>query len=118
MTVVKRLVQGTLGRIGYEVRALEPLRSYAAELPHSRIYTTATYSPWLNDSAFQAVYEHISQNTMVDLYRCYDLWQLVAEAAKLDHGDIIEVGSYRGGSGCLMSARSAQLGLNATVYLC
>jgi O-methyltransferase len=89
-----------------------------SHLPHSVVRPVATYSPWRADHEFQAAFELIRTNTLVDVYRCYDLWQLIAEAGKLPTGDIVEVGVWRGGTGCLMAKRAQLRGLNATVYLC
>ncbi len=84
---------------------------------HAMIHPTLTYSPWTNDAAFGAVYEQISSNTLVDVYRCYELWQLLGQLADVP-GDILEVGVWRGGTGALMASRAASLGLDAHVYLC
>jgi O-methyltransferase len=90
----------------------------SSHLPHSVVQPVATYSPWRADPEFQAVFTAIRQNTLVDVYRCYDLWQLVREATKLDSGEILEVGVWRGGTGCLMGRRLKLLGSPATVHLC
>jgi len=89
----------------------------AGALPHSIVVPQATYSPWLAAGAFASVYAGVQDNTKVDRYRAYELWQLVEQTARLD-GDILEVGVWRGGMGCLMAARAWQLGLGATVFLC
>jgi O-methyltransferase len=60
----------------------------------------------------------VRPNTLVDIYRCYDLWNLVEEAGKLPSGDIIEIGVWRGGTGCLMAKRAKLIGLRTSVYLC
>jgi O-methyltransferase len=64
------------------------------------------------------VYDAVKHNTLVDRYRCYELWQLVSEAAKLDGGDLIEVGVWRGGTGALIAKKSQLAGMRSTVYLC
>ncbi|MGD0300532.1 MAG: TylF/MycF/NovP-related O-methyltransferase [Bryobacteraceae bacterium] len=87
-------------------------------LPHSVVRPVATYSPWRADPEFQTAFELVHPNTLVDIYRCYDLWNLVEEAGKLPSGDIIEIGVWRGGTGCLMAKRAKLAGLLATVYLC
>jgi len=84
---------------------------------HQLVVPHATYSPWWTDHAFQSVLEHVRDATMVDIYRLYDLWSLVGQTAEID-GDILEVGVWRGGSGCLMAARAAIDCPDATVYLC
>jgi hypothetical protein len=40
----------------------------------------------------------IRTSTPVDRNRCYELWQLVAQAAKLQGGALIEIGVWRGGT--------------------
>lgn len=87
-------------------------------LPHSVVRPLATYSPWRSDREFQAAFELVRPHTLVDFYRCYDLWHLVAEAGKLPSGDVIEIGVWRGGTGCLMAHRAKLSGIPATFYLC
>jgi len=55
---------------------------------------------------------------MVDMYRCFELWDLVGEASKLPEGDLIEIGVWRGGTGCLIAKKCQLAGTAATVYLC
>ncbi|MDE1837263.1 MAG: class I SAM-dependent methyltransferase [Euryarchaeota archaeon] len=81
------------------------------------VLTGATYAPWRADEPFLRVWESIRESTMVDRYRCYDLWQLVAETAQLS-GVFLEVGVFRGGTGALIAARARSLGIDETVYLC
>lgn len=80
---------------------------------YSNITPYATYSPWLSDQAFQATYDIVQHNTLVDVYRCYAWWDLVPQLAHVP-GDILEVGVWRGGTGCLIAKRAP----NKTVYLC
>jgi O-methyltransferase len=84
---------------------------------HSIVIPEATYSPWSDDKEFASAFESIRQNTLVDIYRAYELWTLVRETSCLG-GDILEVGVWRGGTGCLMAARAKQLNPSATVFLC
>jgi O-methyltransferase len=77
----------------------------------------ATYAPWLSDQSFNETYKIIKNYTLVDKYRCYELWQLVAETVQL-HGALIEVGTWKGGSGALIAQRTKLLGMKDNVYLC
>lgn len=77
----------------------------------------ASYAPWLIDQPFKDTYKIIENYTLVDKYRCYELWQLVEESAKLK-GALIEVGVWRGGSGALIAKRAKSLGIKDSVYLC
>jgi O-methyltransferase len=91
----------------------EAIRSGAHELA----YPIATYAPWRSDGEFQRVYQAIRRNTFVDVWRCHELWSLLGELRDVP-GAILEVGVWRGGTGALMAARAAGLGLGETVYLC
>lgn len=83
-------------------------------IPHQQIIPKASYAPWLMDKEFLNAYESVKFHTLVDLYRCYELWSLLRRHSHLN-GDILEVGVWRGGTGCLM-AKAVQDG-NCRVYL-
>lgn len=86
-------------------------------LAHSTIITYATYSPWLDDKSFMATYEIIKPCTLVDIYRCYELWNLVAQLAPIE-GDVLEVGVFRGGTGCMMANRLRFVSPAKNMILC
>jgi O-methyltransferase len=89
----------------------------SAGLAQSVIISEATYAPWLQDQAFLETFGLIKGNTLVDFYRCYELWQLVRQLAHVD-GDILEVGVFRGGTGCLMARAAHYPDRTKHVYLC
>ena len=60
----------------------------------------ANYRPWDVDADFLAVYDAIKSHTMVDVYRLWTLWFLTRQ---LPAGDILEIGSWRGGSGAVIA---------------
>jgi O-methyltransferase len=103
---------------GYEVRRAKELPPRVPDIRHAEIFPLATYSPWLADEEFKWVFKVIENSTLVDQYRCYELWQLVAEASKLPCGDLIEVGVWRGGTGALIAKKCQLAGIRETVYLC
>ena len=72
------------------------------EILHSRLEPAATYSPWLKDAAFMAAYERIKRFTLVDIYRCHELWELARQSRRVE-GAMVEVGVWRGGTGCLLA---------------
>ncbi len=78
---------------------------------------SATYAPWSTDTDFKQTYEIIKNNTLVDKYRCYELWQLVEQVATLE-GALIEVGVWKGGSGSLIAHKAILSGIKNKVYLC
>ena len=92
-----------------------------AALPNFRyggIFPQAMYLPWRTDLEFSAAFREIKSYTLVDEYRCYELWMLAGQIASLPPGDVLEVGVWRGGTGCLIARRCQLDGLRSTVYLC
>ncbi len=108
----KRFVEKSLFAVRRRLteKNLDPARD-------SVIISWATYSPWLRDEGFRACHAAIRDNTLVDLFRCWELWHLLAQVAAVP-GDVLEVGTWRGGTGALLGRRAADLGLPAEIHLC
>lgn len=70
---------------------------------YEKIEPRATYSPWLSDGDFQNCYAKIRNNTMINTYRCYELWSIAKQLKRVE-GYILEVGVWRGGSGALLAS--------------
>jgi O-methyltransferase len=60
----------------------------------------------------------VQDATLVDKYRCFELWRLVEQSAKLDTGALIEVGVWRGGTAALIATHARDLGLGDKIYAC
>lgn len=74
--------------------------SYGVNIPK------ANFAPWNNDKQFIQVFQKAQPNTLVDIYRSYELWQLVAEVLKLsDTLNFIEIGVWRGGTAAVISKK-------------
>ena len=86
-----------------------------SNIKHSKVLPYATYSPWLIDKDFAAIYSRIITHTLVDIYRCYELWTLAKQTATVD-GDILEVGVWRGGTGAILAEAVKDIS-SKTVYL-
>jgi O-methyltransferase len=84
---------------------------------HAMAYPVSTYAPWQSDPEFRRVFDAVRRNTLVDVWRCHELWGLVGELVEVP-GAILEVGVWRGGSGALLASRAASLGITDRVYLC
>jgi O-methyltransferase len=84
---------------------------------HAMAYPISTYAPWQSDADFERVYQAIKHNTLVDVWRCYELWTVLGELREIP-GAVVEVGVWRGGSGALMAARMEALDLDDPIYLC
>jgi O-methyltransferase len=76
---------------------LKPGFSYGQVVPF------ASYQPWQDDQRFLELYEIVRSHTLVDVYRCYDLYLCASQAAEID-GSLVEVGVWKGGTGALIAA--------------
>lgn len=88
------------------------------DLKYEGIYSQSVYAPWLADAEFRRALADVQANTLVDEYRCWELWNLVGQSRNLPEGDILEVGVWRGGTGCLMARRMMLDGSPGIVHLC
>jgi O-methyltransferase len=116
----KIVVQSLVRRLGYQIvrlpsRVFEPATT--GQPAYERVAPVATYAPWNRDAHFLATYEEVKGHTLVDIYRCWELWTLVEQSAKLQ-GDIIEIGVWRGGTGAVMAKKAQSCGNDSVVYLC
>jgi O-methyltransferase len=117
-TILKNLA-APLRRNGRLEGALRLTRLHGHQTPivHQLVIPHATYSPWWTNAEFQKAFRQVQAFTLVDVYRLYELWTLVEQVADVE-GDILEVGVWRGGSGCLLATKAKLEGLPATVFLC
>ncbi|WP_379157285.1 TylF/MycF/NovP-related O-methyltransferase [Paenibacillus sp. sgz5001063] len=88
-----------------------------AEFPYEEIKPQSNYAPWKTDVDFNTVYNTIRTHTLVDKYRCYELWSLVEQVSKLS-GSLIEIGVWKGGTGALIAKKAELCGINERIYLC
>lgn len=78
----------------------------------------ATYSPWLADGLFNEMYAVCNGVSLVDIFRTWELWTLVEQAAKLPKGDFMEVGVWRGGTSAMIAKKALECSPNSSVYMC
>lgn len=120
MRAIKTLIKRIANKFGFEMRRIP--KSTNTELSKDQEYELvtpgATYSPWNKDSLFQEVYTSITGFTLVDKYRCFELWKMVEQSAKLQSGSVIEIGVWRGGTGTLIAKQAKKCGISDQVYLC
>lgn len=114
MSALKKTMKKAVNRLGFRVHRLPRNTggSYEEVLPR------ATYAPWNADQAFCEAYDAIQDHTLVDKYRCFELWQVVSQVAALPQGALLEVGVWRGGTGALIAKQAANSGITEPVYLC
>jgi len=59
------------------------------DLKYGGIYSRSAYSPWDGDAGFRRVLSAVRSHTLVDEYRCYELWQLCGQIGALEPGDVL-----------------------------
>jgi O-methyltransferase len=111
-STLKKLARSYGLHFRYAPRLVNKDPEYEVVLP------LATYSPWNLDQAFKAAYAQVEIATLVDKYRCFELWRLVEQSAKLETGALIEIGVWRGGTAALIATQARRLGLCDKVYAC
>jgi O-methyltransferase len=99
---LKNTARSLFTALCYRVSRIPP-PTPAESAEYGEVRPLARYSPWRTDREFRAVYELIRSNTLVDEYRCYELWRLAKQVGKLP-GSFLEVGVWKGGTGCLLAA--------------
>ena len=75
----------------------------------------ADYRPWEADREFLAAWRRCRDQSLVDIARLYELWQLARGQAHRP-GAILEVGSWRGGSAALIALAMRSVGSEREVY--
>ena len=109
---MKKRIQNAVRSLGYDIHRYSPPRDKYAE-----VHPAATYAPWSADAAFLEIFRRVQAHTLVDEYRCFELWSLVEQSRKRE-GALIEVGVWRGGTGALIAQRAKLSGIRDRVYLC
>lgn len=82
---------------------------------YRNIFPSSSYNPWDDDKDFMKIYSVISEYTLVDMYRCYEIYNLVKQIESLD-GDIVEVGTFKGGTSGIISSVISKFKKNKTFY--
>jgi len=76
------------------------------------------YEPWEDEGVFHFAYSIVQGwATVVDIIRCWELWDLVHQTAHLE-GALLEVGCWNGGSGGIIGLAAKKAGIRDTTFLC
>ena len=51
---------------------------------HEMAFPISTYAPWRSDADFTRIHRAVGANTLVDIWRCHELWALVHGLAILE----------------------------------
>lgn len=116
MNPVKAAIKRVANRFGFEITRIP--KSSLMVHGYGAVRPSATYSPWEKDNLFQAMLASIEGFTLVDKYRCFELWKLIEQVSKLQNGSIIEIGVWRGGTGALIAKQAKNCGIEDMVFLC
>jgi O-methyltransferase len=115
------VLQSIVRKLGFKLQLIRISRGSGDNSSQDECYEIisplSSYAPWLTDRPFKEVFGIIENFSLVDEYRCYELWQLVAESKK-SHGALLEVGVWRGGTGALIAKKAEMEGIREMVYLC
>ncbi len=118
------LLNKWLNRLGYTLVRFDGNRSPTTLSSHLNVtyayedvLITDGYAPWALDDEFLRVWKQAGKQTLVDVYRAYELYQLVRES-RGTAGDVLEVGVWRGGTGAVLGAAANRWRPDAKIWLC
>lgn len=107
--MLKRAVRKLFKELGYNLSRIAPPApaTTSGKPDYGEVRPAAMYSPWRTNEEFRRVYNLIRSSTLVDEYRCYELWVLAKQMDRLS-GSFIEVGVWKGGTGCLLASATCK----------
>lgn len=119
---MKKLILNFLQKRGYELLKrpqTNGLSGFSVEgLNYDLNIPNANYSPWNGDKNFLDIFQKIKNNTLVDIFRCFELWQLIEQTQKINsNAGILEIGVWRGGTAAVMAQKLSELKSCANLYL-
>ena len=119
MNYLKRKIQDVYNFIGYRFRIEKVKKTFEINgYIFDIVKPFANYSPWLTDVDFLYTYTQIKNNTLVDIFRCYELWQLAEMVSNIDNTSaFIEIGVWRGGTAAITGKKLKILESNVNFYL-
>jgi O-methyltransferase len=95
----------------YQIRRGVETFSYESQVRNQ------AYAPWATDTAFREIYDVARANTLVDVARCYELWDLLHGLRDVP-GAVVEVGVWRGGTGAILARALNRTKTDEKIYLC
>ena len=88
------------------------------ELYYGESFPSANYAPWRGDVIFSETFKQVQEYTLVDVYRCFELWQLVEKVNNSNkNASYIEVGVWKGGTAAIMAQKLSLLNSHCKLYL-
>lgn len=115
---MKKLIIKLLSKAGYQVINKSKINFIVNDFQYEVITPYANYAPWLKDTEFSNIYQTINKNTLVDKYRCYELWQLTEVVHAINStASFLEVGVWKGGTAGILGKKLALLNSGVLFYL-
>lgn len=102
LTIIKSILSSTESLLTWLVRCAAK-HSFDSTRYHFN-FPEVWYSPWREDSEFRSIYKQVASNTLISERKLFDLASLGKQVKHLQDGMVLEIGSYRGGSGALLAA--------------
>jgi len=120
--MIKQLLQSIFSRTGIHVIKRSKFNGSTKfqinNFHYDVVVPSANYAPWLGDTEFINVYTEIKKNTLVDIRRCYELWELAGKIHQLNNNArFIEIGVWRGGTAAIVARKLALLNSSVELYL-
>ena len=124
---MKTIVKYILKKSGYTISKIVYPKPFIKETPlqlplvvdgfsFDMISPSIKYAPWLNDDIFMKVCDEVKDHTLVDFYRCFELWEAVETVNRLNPAaSFLEVGVWRGGTAAVIAQKLNLLGSNNLV---
>jgi O-methyltransferase len=118
MPDIKKPINAVLNPLGYTIIKNKNYRKNIGQFAYDKVLPHANFAPWLNHAGFQAVFQQIRSNTLVDVFRCFELWQLVEQCEKNPApGAYIEIGTWRGGTAGIIGSQLKALNSKNKLYV-
>jgi len=119
--ILKKNLELALSKFGFHLIRRERYGSSRFKLNgfhYDIVVPYANYAPWLGDEEFLKIHTAIQGNTLVDIYRCYELWDIAEAIHKLDNtACFIEIGIWKGGTAAIVGRKLALLNSTVDFYL-
>jgi O-methyltransferase len=113
------IIQQFFSLLGLKVERINKTKPFTLDgYSFDAVRPSANYAPWRQDNEFNAIYSTIQGFTLVDIYRCYELWELAERVANINPAAaFIEIGVWRGGTAAVVGKKLSLKNSKAPFYL-
>jgi O-methyltransferase len=86
-------------------------------MKYEKIKTMSSYAPWASDKSFLKIFNQVKNQSLIDIYRGYGLWEIIHNLKNAD-GDLIEVGVWKGASSIIIGKALYKIKSKNKFYIC